>query len=92
MAFRCHQDNGSHCHDSTQALALLDVIPRSKGLRGRLRCRPDSLHELPASRAEIGQCQDIVFAETLLEHSIHRSSARRDDWDPLSRDTQQVGW
>jgi len=48
MAFRCHQDNGSHCHDSTQALALLDVIPRSKGLRGRLRCRPDSL--LPLAR------------------------------------------
>jgi transposase len=30
-------------HDSTQALALLDGIPPLQGLRGRPRCRPDSV-------------------------------------------------
>jgi transposase len=34
---------GANCHDSTQALALLDAIPPLQGLRGRPRCRPDSV-------------------------------------------------
>src|SRR5437899_6920260 len=32
---------GANCHDSTQALPLLDAIPPLQGLRGRPRCRPD---------------------------------------------------
>jgi transposase len=32
---------GANCHDSTQALPLLDAIPPLPGLRGRPRCRPD---------------------------------------------------
>jgi len=34
---------GANCHDSTQALPLLDAIPPLQGLRGRPRCRPDCL-------------------------------------------------
>jgi len=34
---------GANCHDSTQALPLLDGIPSLQGPRGRPRCRPDSL-------------------------------------------------
>jgi transposase len=34
---------GANCHDSTQALPLLDGIPSPQGPRGRPRCRPDSL-------------------------------------------------
>src|SRR5499425_753478 len=34
---------GANCHDSTQALPLLDGIPSLQGPRGRPRCRPDSV-------------------------------------------------
>ena len=34
---------GANCHDSTQALPLLDDIPPLQGPRGRPRCRPDSV-------------------------------------------------
>jgi transposase len=34
---------GANCHDSTQALPLLDAIPPLQGLRGRPRFRPDCL-------------------------------------------------
>jgi len=34
---------GANCHDSTQALPLLDAIPPLQGLRGRPRCRPDCI-------------------------------------------------
>ena len=34
---------GANCHDSTQALPLLDDIPPLQGPRGRPRSRPDSL-------------------------------------------------
>ena len=34
---------GANCHDSTQALALLEGIPSLQGPRGLPRCRPDSL-------------------------------------------------
>jgi transposase len=34
---------GANCHDSTQALALLDGIPPLHGPRGRPRCRPDRM-------------------------------------------------
>jgi transposase len=34
---------GANCHDSTQALPLLDALPPLQGPRGRPRCRPDSL-------------------------------------------------
>src|SRR5947209_2492777 len=34
---------GANCHDSTQALPLLDGIPLLQGPRGRPRCRPDSV-------------------------------------------------
>jgi transposase len=34
---------GANCHDSTQALPLLDAIPPLQGLRGRPRCRPDRI-------------------------------------------------
>ncbi len=34
---------GANCHDSTQALALLDAIPPLQGLRGRPRFRPDAV-------------------------------------------------
>lgn len=37
------QQTGANCHDSTQALALLDQIPPLQGLRGRPRCRPDAV-------------------------------------------------
>ena len=32
---------GANCHDSTQALPLVDAIPPLQGLRGRPRCRPN---------------------------------------------------
>ena len=34
---------GANCHDSTQALPLLDAIPPLQGPRGRPRCRPDCM-------------------------------------------------
>ncbi len=34
---------GANCHDSTQALALLDAIPPLQVLRGRPRFRPDAV-------------------------------------------------
>jgi transposase len=34
---------GANCHDSTQALPLLDAIPPLQGLSGRPRCRPDCI-------------------------------------------------
>ena len=34
---------GANCHDSTQALLLVDGIPLLQGARGRPRCRPDSV-------------------------------------------------
>ena len=34
---------GANCHDSTQALPLLDAIPPLQGLHGRPRSRPDCL-------------------------------------------------
>jgi transposase len=34
---------GANCHDSTQALPLLDAIPPLQALRGRPRCRPDCI-------------------------------------------------
>jgi transposase len=34
---------GANCHDSTQALSLLDGIPSLQGPRGRSRCRPGTL-------------------------------------------------
>jgi len=37
------QLTGANCHDSTQALPLLDAIPLLQGLRGRPRCRPDCI-------------------------------------------------
>lgn len=32
---------GANCHDSKQAIPLLDAIPPLQGPRGRPRCRPD---------------------------------------------------
>ena len=34
---------GANCHDSTQALPLLDAVPPLQGLRGRPRSRPDCI-------------------------------------------------
>src|SRR5260370_24683481 len=34
---------GANCHDSTQALPLLDAIPPLQGPRGRPRCHPDCI-------------------------------------------------
>jgi transposase len=32
---------GANCHDSQQALRLVDAVPQLQGERGRPRCRPD---------------------------------------------------
>lgn len=37
------QLTGANCHDSRQALPLVDAIPPLQGQRGRPRCRPDCL-------------------------------------------------
>ena len=34
---------GANCHDSTQALPLLEAVPPLQGPRGRPRCRPYSV-------------------------------------------------
>jgi hypothetical protein len=44
---------GANCHDSTQALPLLDAVPPLQGLRGRPRSRPDCILGDPAYDAEI---------------------------------------
>jgi transposase len=47
---------GANCHDSTQALPLLDAVPPLQGLRGRPRSRPDCILGDRAYDAEKMRC------------------------------------